>query len=274
MSKNIVNLIVSHKNIITNNIEKKILKLLLLNKSKYFYNKLTKDEIDNIKNIVGNIKSCVIKLIKNIYIRENIILNYSNLKKKISHILKDYEKMNILDISQKYNNTPLTIMRLILQYSFSKDKVKKIFKNPSLLKSNDFKQFNNAIQNDYYTLSTKKQFDDSIEFELKIEKFLKKNNIEYKTQDMLSKEQIKEYGFAFNTPDFLITSTLYINNHKINWIDAKNYYGGNSKIIKNNITKQIQKYIDKYGYGCIIFGCGYNENLYFDNVLLLSYDDL
>ena len=34
-------------------------------------------------------------------------------------------------------------------------------------------------------------------------------------------------------------SDLYINNNKINWIDAKNYYGANTKIIINLKTDKV-----------------------------------
>jgi len=54
-------------------------------------------------------------------------------------------------------------------------------------------------------------------------------------------------------------SNLYINGFKVNWIDAKNYYGVNTYIIKNNINKQSKKYINNFGSGCIIFRYGFNE---------------
>jgi hypothetical protein len=72
-------------------------------------------------------------------------------------------------------------------------------------------------------------------------------------------EQIKINGKPINTPDFLIKSQFVINGKKINWIDAKNFYGSNIKFIKTKINKQIVKYNQAYGSGCIIFSLGYNE---------------
>ena len=63
-----------------------------------------------------------------------------------------------------------------------------------------------------------------------------------------------------------------INGIKINWIDAKNFYGSNIKFDKKKIKKQVQKYINKFGTGCIIFALGYNDHLLIDDVLLFSCD--
>lgn len=274
MSKNVIDITLNNKDVIANSTEKKVIKMLLLDRSEYFYNKLTDKEIDKIIDKIGEIKKCVIKTIKSTYIKEQIIHKYSHLKNNVKKITNDLSNMNILEISKKYKNTPLTIIRIILQSYMSKEKVKKIFKNPSLLPSDIYKQFELAMNNDYYSISSKKQMQEAINFELKIEEYLIEKKIKYKTQDMLSKEQIEEFGKAINTPDFLITSDLTINNKSVNWIDAKNFYGMNSKFIISKINKQIEKYINKYGPGCIIFSCGYNEKLNFNNVLLLSYDDL
>jgi hypothetical protein len=274
MDNDITKIIIKQTDIIQNSIEKQILKLLLKNKSKYFYNKLSEKEIKIIIDEINNINECVIKSIKSTYIKEQIIISHSNLKQNIQKIIRDYSKNNILKLSQKYNNSPLTILRLIFQSSMSKDKVKKIFKNPLVMNNYDYEQFNMAKDNDYYSVSSQKQMEEATHFEHKIEKFLIKNNIKYKTQEILSNEQIKQFGIAVNTPDFLITSNLIINNEKINWIDAKNFYGSNTSFVIKKIHKQIQKYISEYGNGCIIFSCGYNSKLKFNHVLLLSYNDL
>ncbi len=284
--KNTIKITINITDKISDNDEKNIIKMLLSNKTEYFYNKLTNEEIQEILKHYKNINKCIIQSIKSTYIKEHIIFGFENLKKNITSIIDDYKTMNILKLSLKYKNTPLTILRVIFQSSMSKDKVKQIFKNPSVLNDYDFSQFKLAIDNDFYSISDNKQMQEAINFEYKIEDFLNKNNIHYKTQNMLSEEQIKQYGVAINTPDFLITDRkgsnsqsrisdkLLINNHEINWIDAKNFYGSNSKFIIDKIKKQIKKYINTYGNGCIVFSCGYNDKLHFDNVLLLSYKDL
>ena len=130
------------------------------------------------------------------------------------------------------------------------------------------------MENDIYApIDNGKQLEQSLSFEHDIEKVLVDNNVKFQTQEELVKIQMKEYGKPISTPDFLITNELFINGNKINWIDAKNFYGANVSFIKHSIEKQIQKYIKNYGDGLIVFSLNYNENLKFNNVMLIGYDD-
>ena len=139
----------------------------------------------------------------------------------------------------------------------------------------DVKQIEFVKKYDIFNkLDQSNQANRSEEFELLIEKFLIKNNVKYKTQNQLSKEQIKKFGRPVNTPDFLIQSELFINNKKINWIDAKNFYGANTFLINKKINKQIKKYVKSYGFGSIIFSLNFSEMLHFHNVLLIDYKNL
>jgi hypothetical protein len=147
--------------------------------------------------------------------------------------------------------------------------------NNSNVSEIDFTQFKIASNYDnYYQLNQQDVSKESKEFEIKIEDILKKHDIKYQTQDDLVIEQTKIYGKPINTPDFLIKSDLIINDKKVNWIDAKNFYGSKTKFVINRIKKQIKKYISSYGTGCIIFNYGYNSLLSFDNVLILCYESL
>ena len=98
--------------------------------------------------------------------------------------------------------------------------------------------------------------------------------MDYKTQEQLTQEQKIKFGKATNTPDFLITSELIINSKKVNWIDAKNFYGSNIEFVISKIIKQIKKYLESYGSGCLIFNHGFNSELKFQDVLILDYDSL
>ena len=61
---------------------------------------------------------------------------------------------------------------------------------------------------------------------------------------------------------------------EIKWIDAKNFYGSDIEFIVLKIKKQIKKYLESYGSGCIIFNYGFNSKLSFQDVLILDYDSL
>ena len=202
-----------------------------------------------------------------------IIKNFFILKKKSKSIVDGYSKDGVLKLSAKFNISPMTIIRFVFDNKYHK-KLKDLLES-SKLTSYDQEQFNLAEKNDIYvTLDQGNQSEQSIKFEKQIEDFLIKNDVDYKTQEQLTIEQKVKYGKAINTPDFLITSELIINSKKVNWIDAKNFYGSNIEFIISKIKKQIKKYLESYGPGCLIFNYGFNSKLKFQDVLILDYDSL
>lgn len=205
--------------------------------------------------------------------RTHMILCHKNLTKNKKNILTDYSKnTNILELSKKYDGSPLNLLRIIFQDKYN-TKLTKLITNKKLLSKYDSAQLDIAIDNDAYALVNQNEIlKKADEFEEKIGLVLKKLNIRFKTQKQLAQEQIDESDKATNTPDFLILDELYINGVKINWIDGKNFYGSNSKFIKSKILKQTKKYIDKWGFGSIIFSLGFCSDLNFDSILLIDYN--
>ena len=84
---------------------------------------------------------------------------------------------------------------------------------------------------------------------------------------------VKIPNFMFNEladsePQF---KTEYdVNNKKVNWIDAKNFYGANTDFNKKNIKKQSKKYVEQLGNGCIIFKYGFSSKLNFKDIVLVN----
>jgi hypothetical protein len=272
MSINLVNKSIP----ISDEIEKYIIKII--NKKPYYcYSKITNDELDNIYNTIlqkyniDNLNKNIILSIRASYVKNYMINNHKNINYNNKKIIIDYNNnINILEISTRYDISPLNLLRFIFTNIYSK-KLTYLIKHKNILNKFDLIQLDLAIENDVYALiDNSVVLTESINYELDIQKFLDKHNIKYKTQDQLVEEQTKLHGHPISTPDFLIKSNLYIDNHKINWIDAKNYYGANISFIKKSINKQILKYNKNYGYGCIIFKLGFNNSLKFNNTLLLD----
>ena len=162
-------------------------------------------------------------------------------------------------------------MRFIFKEKYNKKLTKLI--NSKIINEFDKNQLKKAISNDYYCLVNQDNIlKQSMEFEKKIEKILIKNKIKFKTKEDLVKEQTELYGKPINSPDFLIESDLIINNIKINWIDAKNYYGININFYKQNLFKQTHKYIKSYDSGCIIYNNSFNNSISYNDILLLDFD--
>ena len=264
-------------NKISYKLEKKLAKAVII---KGNYRKLTDKQLDKLNNYIKKKKLDVslndILSIRSAYMTIKIIKDSSKLESSMNKINKLYKKgIKLSWISRKYDLSPILILKNIFSNNFSKEKIKDFFYGKQLNKLNkfDLEQLNFAKENDIFNkVDQTEQIKNSENFELEIRNFLIKNKIKFKTQNELAKEQIKKYGKTINTPDFLILSDFYINDKKINWIDAKNFYGANTFLIKKNIQKQIQKYIDEYGFGSIIFSLNFSEKLYFDNVILINFN--
>ena len=261
------------KNIIINTLkipykeEIEIIKTLL--HVDYPYAEINKDLL----NIIANkykLNQDLIKSMKKAYIQNMIVKNFHNIKNNMKKISKEYEIKNVIELSNKYNNSPLNILRIIM---LNKNIEHKEF--IEMIKKNSFKNYNKeqfelGKKYDIYTIINNNEIlKHSLNFEKKVEKILIKNNVKYKTQEDLIKEQ---KGNIVCTPDFLILSDLKINGNIIKWIDAKNFYGANTHFIKSKILKQTQKYLNNYGKGCIIFKYGVCDKLQFDNIICVNID--
>ena len=238
------------------------------------YDNLIKEDILKKYNITINI----ILSIRSSNIKEKMIKNYGKLQYNFKNIINDYNNnIDILSISTKYDGSPLNLLRLIFTKKYPEIKLKKLFNNPSFLLEHDKKEFKIAYDNDDYGLINQDDIlRESELFEEDINKILSINNIKFKTQNDLTKEQIEKYGKPICTPDFLLESTLIINGININWIDAKNFYGSNTSFVKKNIQKQTSKYLKVYGDGAIIFKLGFNEEIekISNKILFINYDSI
>jgi len=254
--------------------EKETILLKKINK----YNKLYNLKL-NI-NIMYSIRSA--------YMSEKIMMNNHKLIRKNKQLYNVYNQgMNILQISQKYDFAPILILKQILyKLKLSKSNTKDIFhlylnnKQDHLqkkykLNNRIINQIPLALNNDIFNrIDQSKSIKNSENFEVILGKYLTNKGVVFKTQDILVKEQIKKYGRPISTPDFLINSELLINGKNIRWIDAKNFYGANTKIIRRSTRKQIQKYINNYGFGCIVFSMNFSDKLNFENVILIDFNEL
>ena len=250
------------------------------------YAKMNQNELDELYNHITkkfsktyfenfnkDIILSIILSIRGNLMRTHMIIYNKNITSNEINIINDYENgINIIELVTKYDSSPLNILRLIFKNKY-KIKLSQIITYDNILNKRDKKQLDIAIKNDAYALINQDEIlKKSGEFEEKIEKILNLLNIKYKTQNDLAVEQIKKNNNPINTPDFLILDNFYINGIKINWIDAKNFYGMNSKFTKKKIKSQTDKYINKWGIGAIIFSISFCSKLNFENILLIDYN--
>jgi len=271
-------------NPLDSNIEKYICSKLDLSPYKS-YSKMSDEEIDEIYNkVIKKFKSTsstrfpeyfcpeIILSIRANLMRAHMIDNHKNVLNQEKKIINDYNNgMGVLELSTKYDGSPLNILRLVYTSKYKK-KLTQLIKSNKILSSRDIFQLDLAVSNDLYALINQDEvLKKSSDFELKIQKILDKLGIRYKTQEQLAQEQIKESEKATNTPDFLILDDLWINGEKINWIDAKNFYGLNTQYLKKRIKHQTKKYINAWGSGSIIFSLGFSSGLRIPEILFIDY---
>ena len=268
-------------NVLPNSVELEIIKSINTNPPEC-YDNLTINEIDNLtdKFISNpeyskyNINIEQIRSIRFGYITNQMIITHYKLTKNVKKIIKDYNKnLSVLELSKKYNGSPLNILRVIFKQIYSKQKAKNFFKHPNLLKPKDYEQFKLAKRHDAFALVNQDEVAEKANlFEEAIANVLDIHNILYSTQAELVEEQTKIYGKPINTPDFLIKTPIKINGFEVNWIDAKNFYGANVKFIKDSLIDQTKKYIDTYGPGCVVYKLGFNDEFAIGKILFLSYN--
>tara|TARA_B110000208_G_C11752878_1_gene424126 strand:+ start:733 stop:1632 length:900 start_codon:yes stop_codon:yes gene_type:complete len=253
--------------------------------------KFLKDKQKNYNIIPSN---AIIRSIRSAYMNERELINSQKMKKTKDKIIKEYIKdKDILAISKKFDFSPIKILKYILQYySFSKNNISLILylasnkqvnyiqKNfPVPLNQKFILSIKNIIKNDIFNKVNQDEIRDYADaFEKKLEYSIDNvYKLKYKTQEQLTIEQTEKYGRPIITPDFLLLDDLYINNIKINWIDAKNFYGANTRLIKKSMIKQCEKYNKKFGSGAIIFSLGCSDilskKLNIKNSLFLSFND-
>lgn len=216
--------------------------------------------------------------IRSAYVKEHVIRNINKIISKIDVIKEEFKSKDIIELSIKYQHPPVSLLKLIISNHLMRKKKRKREGLPNkkqlknILKSHE--QFKLAEENDIFASTDQKECQENAErFERELEKYLKDKNVKFKTQEDLTKEQIEEHGKAINTPDFLILSKLKVNGREINWIDAKNFYGANTFLVRKS-RKQFKRYTNEWGHGAAIYRYGFGSKLHFKKTMLINYESL
>ena len=237
--------------------------------SNYNFNRITDLELENIRKKI-DIDTKILLSYRSQLLKEINMNNHYKVKNQLKFLIKDYQNIDILKLSKKYKLSHVSLMRLILKKKYPN--IKSIKKSILQLNSFDKEQLKLAEENDYVAPLDQDNIQKySEDYEKKIEKYLDKKNIKYKTQELLVQEQIKEKGYPYATPDFLLTEPIQINGLIVNWLEIKNFYGTNIKFMNNKIQKQVNKYFNKWGTGCLVFRYGVYKDLQFDNCIIIAF---
>lgn len=201
----------------------------------------------------------IIKSIRHTYlVKFTVIQTHRLINKSIESICKSIEsKQNIMELSRHYRYPPMSLLRMYRKY---RKLPKSSLTIPPLI------QMVKIAEEDVVNQDTMKK---SLKFEKRIQHWLDKHGILYKTQDELVSE-------ASNlTPDFLLKNPIVIDGQKIFWIDAKNQFGTPSFYL-SKLRKQADKYNKAFGTGAMIFSSDFNPKLNekIENTVFLDFDGI
>jgi hypothetical protein len=233
------------------------------------FNKISNEQLELIENKL-NIKSNIIASYRNQLLKEKVIKDHHKIINNIKNIIIDYENLDIIELSKKYKFSPMSIIRIIIKNKYPMYKLS--LTNLNELNKYDREQVLLAEKNDIVSnLNQDNQQLKSEKYEEKIKHFLDKKNIKYKVQEELVKEQINNKGYVYATPDFLLNEKIVINDYIVNWIEVKNFYGTNINFMTKKIQKQINKYYNIWGTGCLVYRYGVYKNLKLDNCIIIAF---
>lgn len=89
--------------------------------------------------------------------------------------------------------------------------------------------------------------------ERKLQEWLERHRIEYRTEDDLR-------GLYPKTPDCLLAKPLTINATTVHWIESKASFGDEVEIRKN-LRRQLKPYTELFGQGAVVYWFGFLEGV-------------
>ena len=182
------------------------------------------------------------------------------------------EGASVVDISQRFDGPPMNVFRLILaEMRWSKTKIKESLREPSRLKERERKEFETAEAADRVSNVDQGEAQEKADlFEDILADWFEEQGVRLRRQPEMVKEQKQELGRPVRTPDILFLDHVYINERPVAWIDAKHFYGADVEFQRKKMAKQMDRYIEEWGSGGVVYRHGFSENLFMPGCTLLD----
>jgi hypothetical protein len=204
--------------------------------------------------------------LRNVLLKGKIISNYYRMSTIISAAAAKYAKhFGILELSSIYDFPPLNLLRGI--FLARGDDPKKVYKwftsrTTADMQPRDATQYKIAAENDAESLFNVLRIAEiAAQNEAIFVQMFTKLGIKYRTQDELTKDQLKIYGRAISTPDILFLDRVFINDVEVHWIDYKDYAGTSVNFIHQGNKRQVMKYTSEWGPGAICYRWSFIDGL-------------
>ncbi|HJO41771.1 MAG TPA: TPD domain-containing protein, partial [Candidatus Thalassarchaeaceae archaeon] len=154
---------------------------------------------------------------------------------------------------------------------WSKNRIKETLKDPRRLNKRDREEFAKSEEADKVSSVNQSETQSAAEvFEDILCAHFDFLGIRFRRQEELLQEQKKAEGRAVVTPDLLLLDDVRINGVPCAWIDAKHFFGADLKFPRKKTQKQVDRYVNEYGQGAIVYRHGFTESLQLPGAILLD----
>ena len=211
-------------------------------------------------------------------LQEKSVYSFHHLQRNAGKLRKLYDEgISIVELSKRFDYPPMNIFRSILKSrGWSKIKIKDSLRLPEKkLSKRDQEEFISAEAAD--RVSNVNQSENAKRADL-FEEILcdhfESKGVRIRRQPEMVTEQSVEHGRPIRTPDLLLLDNVFVNGQPIAWIDAKHFYGADVNFQRKKTIKQMNRYIEEWGQGAIVFRHGFSSNLRVPGVILLDSSQL
>ena len=205
--------------------------------------------------------------------QEKSVYSHGRLMSRANELKRRYDSgESVLSLSTRFDAPPVNVFRAILTgRGWSKNKIKETLKAPSKLNQRDREQFQLAESSDRVSSVNQSETQSAAEvFEDILCNYFNSLNIRFRRQEELLDEQKKSEGRAIITPDLLLLDDVRINGIPCAWIDAKHFFGADLRFPRKKTQKQVDRYVNEYGQGAIVYRHGFCETLKLRGAILLD----
>jgi len=205
--------------------------------------------------------------------QEKSVYSHGRLMSRANELKRRYDSGDsVLSLSTRFDAPPVNVFRAILTgRGWSKNKIKETLKAPSKMNERDREQFQLAESADRVSSVNQSETQNAAEvFEDILCDYFTSLNVRFRRQEDLLAEQKKSEGRAIITPDLLLLDDVRINGIPCAWIDAKHFFGADLRFPKKKTQKQVDRYVNEYGQGAIVYRHGFCETLRLKGAILLD----
>ena len=206
--------------------------------------------------------------------QEKAVFSHGRLQRRATEMRRKYDGgESVLSLSKRYDFPPVNLFRAILSArNWSKNRIKETLREPDRkLNERDLREFRKAEAEDRVTHVNQSETHHAADlFEKVLCDHFETHGVRFRTQTDLLKEQVEAEGRPVRTPDLLMLDHVEINGVPVAWIDAKHFYGANLSFQRKKTQKQVNRYVEEWGHGAIIYRHGFCDGLKLKGAILLD----